>query len=106
MSTAPTACDCKHFVWIEACWNSLTRRQQSDIARDVDIVTQEPPRRDVYSVTSTKSLSSVDLIERVKSRWDNVPSEVRPLLEFRCQHHAASNVRRGGRIYSRNGNRR
>jgi hypothetical protein len=105
MSNAPTACDCKHFVLIEACWASLTRRQQSDVARDVDIVTQEPPRRDVYSVTTTKSLSSVDVIERVRSRWDNVPSEVRALLEFRCQHNAAFNARRAHRN-SRNGNRR
>ncbi len=102
MSTASPACVCAHLATIKLHWNNLTRQERSDVARDVDIVTQEPPRRDVYSVSSTHSLSSVALIERVESKWELVPADVRESLRLRCESAVARrnlrnirNARRG-----------
>lgn len=105
MSTASSECVCAHLSEIKAIWNTLSVRQQSDLARDVDIITQEPPRRDVYSVTSTKTLSSVKLIERVESRWESVPDTHRATLATRCIRMASFTLVRTQRN-SRNGKRR
>lgn len=105
MSTAPTECVCAHLSELKAIWAKLSRRQQSDVARDVDIITQEPPRRDVYSVTSTKTLSSVKLIERVESRWELLPDIQRATLATRSMRLVSSAQVRAQRN-SRNGNRR
>ncbi|MFO0943558.1 MAG: hypothetical protein U0930_22715 [Pirellulales bacterium] len=97
MSTAQDVCECEYLSLIKKIWVQLTRREQSDLARDVDIITQEPPRRDVYSVSSTKSLSSVRLIERVETRWGGVPTDLRRTLWYRCQDLQLSRLLRRAR---------
>lgn len=94
MNATISVAECPFLRVLKHYWPDLTAGQQSDLARDVDYncVDAKSNSRDIYAVTLKTKLSSIDLIERIGTRWEKLDNRLRRDLSRRTQQLAVSNV--------------
>lgn len=93
MHTA-TRVECPYLLELNQHWYDLTTDQQSELARDVDLnyVDDRTTSRDIYADTLHTKFSSVDLIERIGSRWGKLNDKTRDQLTSRARLLAGRNL--------------